>query len=545
MQSLPRYDEGIDVRELDADFVIVKATEGLQGTIYNRGYRSMADAALSSGKLLGFYHYANGDDPVDEADSFYDAICDYRGRAVPCLDWERRGNRLFGSGEDPSWCRRFMERMEERMGATPMLYISKGVANEHDWSECSRWPLWGAEYPNYYNIYGYQDDPWQSGAPWGVWGERPKLFQYTSTLVLERNGGIAAFDGDLFYGDRSDWERMCRGGNTMSKLTYALAAAEVCDHFIDHDAHGYSQPNRDGAGYEEITLSDGTEVGFSAADRDCSRLMQTCYVVVGALPRGMHMWTGNEREVLLDNGFVEVSLDDVERGDVLWRAGHTEMYLGDWTEGGARQSEYGTIDGEPGDQTGEEIARSEYQPWHWESAYRCVSVRPGSEDEPEPEPVIPEQPDSEPYNDLGLHYRAHVQNAGWLPAVHDGQIAGSEGYSARLEAIKITPPEGVVLDVHFHIQGYGWLAYDNVLKGVNSGTESSENDPIMGTTGESRRAEAVKVHVIQWPDHLAGKHIHLQAHCQGIGWMDVVGEGEVCGTTGQSRRLEAVRMWID
>ena len=331
----------------------------------------------------------------------------------------------------------------------------------------------------------------------------------------------------------------------MAKLGYALAAAEVCDHFIDHDTHGYSQISRDGAGYEEITLSDGTEVGFSAADRDCSRLMQTCYVVVGALPRGMHMWTGNEREILLDNGFIEVGLDDVERGDVLWRAGHTEMYLGDWTEGGARQSEYGTIDGEPGDQTGEEIARSEYQPWHCESAYRCVSVRPGSEDEPEPEPVIPEQPYSEPYNDFGLHYRAHAQTAGWLPAVHDGQIAGTEGYSARLEAIKITPPEGVVLDVHIHVQGIGWLAFDEIRRGYNSGTDSSENDPIIGTTGESRRAEAIKIHVLAWPDYLNGKHIHLQGHVQGIGWMPPVGEGEVCGTIGQSRRLEAVRMWIE
>jgi aconitase A len=40
------------------------------------------------------------------------------------------------------------------------------------------------------------------------------------------------------------------------------------DHFVDHDAHGYSQPNRDGTGeVETITLSDGTEVSFECVVR--------------------------------------------------------------------------------------------------------------------------------------------------------------------------------------------------------------------------------------------------------------------------------------
>lgn len=163
----------------------------------------------------------------------------------------------------------------------------------------------------------------------------------------------------------------------MAKLTYPLMAAEVMDHFIDHDAaHGYSQLSRDGVGSETITLSDGTQVSFSSGDRDCSRLIQTCYVVVGVLPRGMHMWTGNEREILLANGFVEVPLSGLQRGDVLWRSGHTEMYLGGGMEGGARRSEYHTIDGRTGDQDGGEIARSSFVRSHWTSAYRCTKVRP-------------------------------------------------------------------------------------------------------------------------------------------------------------------------
>ena len=167
------YQRGIDIYDLTADFIIVKATEGTQGTVYNPDYREMADAVLATNRLLGFYHYANGEDPIAEADSFFDAIRDYKGRAVPCLDWEGQGNDLFGSGEDVAWCKRFMDRISSLMGSTCMLYTSKGHVNAYDWSPCANYPLWGAEYAYADHVYdGYEDEPWQSGKPWGAWGSR-------------------------------------------------------------------------------------------------------------------------------------------------------------------------------------------------------------------------------------------------------------------------------------------------------------------------------------------------------------------------------------
>lgn len=113
------------------------------------------------------------------------------------------------------------------------------------------------------------------------------------------------------------------------------------------------------------------DVSFNAGDRDCSRLQQTCYVVVDVLPRGIHMWTGNEREILAAHGFVRRSLSSPKRGDILWREGHTEMYLGNGMCGGARIDERGTIYGSTqGDQTGREIARSAYDPDEWEELWR-------------------------------------------------------------------------------------------------------------------------------------------------------------------------------
>ena len=148
---------------------------------------------------------------------------------------------------------------------------------------------------------------------------------------------------------------------------------------------------------------------------------------------------------------------------------------------------------------------------------------------------------SKPLNDAGLWYRAHVQKLGWLPAVRDGQIAGTVGKSLRMEAVKFTPPEGVTLTVNAHLQGVGWKSYPNIRKGKSSGTGSSKNDPIIGTVGESRRLEAIQIHAEGLPK---GKRIRYRAHVQGKGWLPWVEDGKVAGTTGQSRRLEALQVEI-
>ena len=206
------WDEGIDLSNVEADFVIIKTTEGLQysqdGVLYNPWYEDWADEVLSQGKLLGFYHYANGKDPVQEADEFYESIKEYKGRAIACLDWEGDGNEAFDTGVDPEWCKLFLDRIKDRFGGTPLLYTSKDYANKYDWSEvASKYPLWGAEYADFEEMPGYDGEPWTSDKEWGAWGVRPLIFQYSSMGVLERNGGIEHFDINLFYGTRADWQR--------------------------------------------------------------------------------------------------------------------------------------------------------------------------------------------------------------------------------------------------------------------------------------------------------------------------------------------------
>lgn len=146
---------------------------------------------------------------------------------------------------------------------------------------------------------------------------------------------------------------------------------------------------------------------------------------------------------------------------------------------------------------------------------------------------VPKQPESKRVNDFGLAYRAHVERAGWLPPVHDGQIAGTVGCSARLEALKFMPPKGVRLTVNAHMQGIGWRSYEGIERG--------RYDPVVGTTGEGRRLEAVQIHAEGLPE---GKRLRYRAHVQGVGWQPWVESGKVAGTTGRRLRLEAIQVEI-
>lgn len=150
---------------------------------------------------------------------------------------------------------------------------------------------------------------------------------------------------------------------------------------------------------------------------------------------------------------------------------------------------------------------------------------------------------------LTIAYRAHCQTYGWLPAVKNGQVAGTTGQSKRLEAIKIAPPEGLELEVDVHLQETGWKTYKGIKRIVDvnghvksSGTASSENDPIMGTVGKSKRLEAIR---IRCTENTTGKKIKYQAHVQKIGWQKAVGENGIAGTTGKSLRMEAIKIWLE
>ena len=108
------------------DITMVKAT---QGTYYvnpecDKDYQS----AKKAGKLLGIYHYAGGEDPVTEANYFYNQTKNYVGEAVPALDWESYQNSKFG--KDLNWCRKFVDRYHELTGVWCLIYVQQSAINQ-------------------------------------------------------------------------------------------------------------------------------------------------------------------------------------------------------------------------------------------------------------------------------------------------------------------------------------------------------------------------------------------------------------------------------
>ena len=129
------------------------------------------------------------------------------------------------------------------------------------------------------------------------------------------------------------------------------------------DRYGYSQYNR-----------------WGNPDYDCSALVITV-VERSGIPvktRGA-TYTGNMYSVFLKCGFKNVTntIDlrtgkGLKRGDVLLTVGkHTEIYIGNGKNVGARISETGKIYGKGGDQTGQEIRTHKYfnYPWNYVLRY--------------------------------------------------------------------------------------------------------------------------------------------------------------------------------
>ena len=153
----------------------------------------------------------------------------------------------------------------------------------------------------------------------------------------------------------------------------------------------------------------------------------------------------------------------------------------------------------------------------------------------EDEPPLPKQIPGNPVNDMLLYYRAHCQGVGWLDPVRDGQVAGTVGFSKRLEAIMIDLRKvrekypDAKLSAKAHIQGIGWVSYDNV-----------EHDTVIGTVGQGKRLEAIELELTGVP----GKNIYAPTHLAKFGWTGYIAGGYTSGTVGIKTAVEAMRLKV-
>lgn len=193
--DVSNWQTGIVPSELDIDFCIVKATEGI-GYVDPNCDRVIQDC-ISNNLLWGFYHFARENEPEDEAKFFYDSCKNYIGYGIPVLDYETK------NPNDVNWCERFARKFFTLSGVWPIMYLCAGqlpmFKSAGTWLP-ERCGLWLAGYPYPATTWNndaipYQIDPWPFVAIW----------QFTSSLIIP--GWHAKLDGNKAYMDADGWSK--------------------------------------------------------------------------------------------------------------------------------------------------------------------------------------------------------------------------------------------------------------------------------------------------------------------------------------------------
>lgn len=129
-------------------------------------------------------------------------------------------------------------------------------------------------------------------------------------------------------------------------------------------------------------------------------------------------------------------------------------------------------------------------------------------------------------------YRAHAQTYGWLDWTENGNISGTTGESKRLEAVQINlEHQGYTGNIEYrtHVQTYGW-------------SDWTSNGEVSGTTGEAKRMEAIQIRLTgELAEHY---DIYYRVHAQTYGWMGWAANGAVAGTSGYAKRMEAIEIQL-
>jgi len=93
--------------------------------------------AVAAGKVPIGYWFAGGTDPIAEADFFLRTMAPLAENDVYALDWE------VGHPDPVGWCHAFVNRVHDKIGVWPLVYMNMSTANAHDWSPvfstCGYW----------------------------------------------------------------------------------------------------------------------------------------------------------------------------------------------------------------------------------------------------------------------------------------------------------------------------------------------------------------------------------------------------------------------
>ena len=245
--DISHHQKGIDLGAVDTDFVICKATEG-------NGYTDeMCDTfyqkAKSLGKKLGVYHFARpdlGNSAEAEADWFVKETLGYHKEAILVLDWES------GDLTNVSWAKAWLDRVYEKTGVKPIIYMSASVMSSADWSSVvnADYDIWVA---NYGSNNGTAQESVFDRYPLKYWSFYA-LWQYTSVGRL--NGYNGNLDLNYFSGDSSAWDKYAGGSPSSSKPSNPVETKSTDDLAREVIAgkygNGEDRKNALGSRYDEV-----------------------------------------------------------------------------------------------------------------------------------------------------------------------------------------------------------------------------------------------------------------------------------------------------
>ena len=198
--DISKWQKGINLAAVLCDFVIVKATQGVN--YISPEFANQISQAQSLGKLIGVYHYAGGGGAIAEAEHFLNAVKDYIGKAILVLDWEGEQNPNFAN---PGYAKAWLEYVKQKTDVIPFIYMSKSVCRQYQWD--ASYPLWCAQYKNQQPT-SYQSNPWTDTKGFGAWSECA-ILQYSSKGRLE--GYNHNLDLDKAYINSAQWIAYAQG----------------------------------------------------------------------------------------------------------------------------------------------------------------------------------------------------------------------------------------------------------------------------------------------------------------------------------------------
>lgn len=247
------YQKGINLDKVPFDFMICKITEGTN--IEHKTHAVFIEGARKKNKLWGFYHFMNDEDPVAQADYFYEKAKRYFGYGIPVLDYEMYG-RIGTVG-----AKKFLDRIYKLTGVRCMVYMSRSVCIEEDWSKIAPLhKLWVAQYANN-NTTGYQSNPWRSSGKFGAWNVCT-IHQYTPHGRL--NGYDGNLDLDIAYLTQDEWMNIARG-DTSSMKSIDKIAEEVISGIWGNGSERKTKLEKAGYDYDEVQKAVNKKVGNTSS----------------------------------------------------------------------------------------------------------------------------------------------------------------------------------------------------------------------------------------------------------------------------------------